>query len=94
MPQLIKGHARFTDEDFLYSDFNARIIEYTMNKEKDSSVGTILDIIHINHEYLRNNRQQSNVPHLLSATLEYFLILARKYDLSLEDLIKTSLTKE
>jgi hypothetical protein len=96
MPQLSQGHLKFTEEDFLYSDYNNKILDYT---NKETSVETIVDAININNEYLLNShllnsQLGTNIPNLLAVNFEHFLILARKYDLSLEDLIRISNARE
>ena len=47
MPNLVKGHIRYTEEDFLYSDLNQKIKDYiTTGEEKETPIESIVDILH------------------------------------------------
>lgn len=62
MPHLVQGHMRFTESDFLYSDFNEKILKYTTEDEKETPTGSIIDTLHDELEYL--NRVTVNYNHL------------------------------
>ena len=104
MPNLVKGHIRYTEEDFLYSDLNQKIGDYiTTGEEKETPIESIVDTLHEELDEL--SRVTANYKHLpqltddsddvkkeaglvLAETLEYFLTLARKCGFTLEELIK------
>jgi len=105
MPNLVKGHLRYTEEDFLYSDLNQKIVDYiTTGEEKETPIESIVDILHeeldelctitTNYKHLPQLTEADDVKQkaglVLAETLEYFLTLARKCGFTLEELIKIS----
>jgi NTP pyrophosphatase (non-canonical NTP hydrolase) len=104
MPNLVKGHIRYTEEDFLYSDLNQKIVDYiTTGEEKETPIESIVDILHeeleelstvtVNYKHLTHltddvDDVKQKAGLVLAETLEYFLTLARKCGFTLEELIK------
>lgn len=104
MPNLVNGHIRYTEEDFLYSDLNQKIKDYiTTGEEKETPIESLVDILHEELEHLDIvTAKYKHLPQLtddsddvkqkaglvLAETLEYFLTLARKCGFTLEELIK------
>lgn len=97
MPQLVKGHVRFTEDDFLYSDLHHKISEYTI-QEKEIPIEQNISILHEEIEYFTEKFVLSASSHtspyvkkhegiVLSGILDILLVLSRKYGYSLEDLI-------
>jgi hypothetical protein len=96
MPQLVRGHVRFTDDDFLYSDLHHKITEYTM-QEKQITIEQNISILHeeieyFTEKYVLSENTSSSVKNregiVLSGILDILLVLSRKYGYSLEDLIR------
>lgn len=52
MPNLVNGHLRYTEEDFLYSDLNQKIVEYITGEEKETPIESIVDILHEELDHL------------------------------------------
>lgn len=106
MPNLVNGHMRYTEEDFLYSDLNQKIVDYiTTGEEKETPIESIVDILHeelddlcsvtANYKHLPQLTDDSDdvkqkAGLVLAETLEYFLTLARKCGFTLEELIKNT----
>jgi hypothetical protein len=103
MPQLVQGHVRFTEEDFLYSDLHHKISDYT-TQEKEIPIDQNICILHEEIEYFSEKYIESYLltnkddfaaavkKHkggiVLSGILDILLVIARKYGFSLEDLIR------
>jgi len=96
MPNLVRGHVVFTDDDFLYSDLHDKITEYTM-QEKQITIEQNISILHeeieyFTEKYVLSENTSSSIKNregiVLSGILDILLVLSRKYGYSLEDLIR------
>lgn len=92
MPQLIQGHARFTDADFILEDYQAKVCE----KNKKESYDKLVDILYINHNKLILMKDEQvvelfdtsqNIKRLLAENLAVITTLAHREGLALADLI-------
>ena len=103
MPQLIKGHIKFTEEDFLYSDYNEHIKTEAQDIDLKTPMNMMCQVVQDHVDYLQI--VSANYVHLptlpdtidyvkeksgecLSDTLESLLVLANKYGFTLQDLLK------
>ena len=103
MPQLIKGHIKFTEEDFLYSDYNLHIKNEAEGIDVKTPMNMMCQVVQDHIDYLQI--VSTNYAHLpilpdtvdyvkeksgecLSDTLESLLVLANKYGFTLQDLLK------
>jgi hypothetical protein len=59
MPQLVQGHVRFTEEDFLYSDLHHKISDYT-TQEKEIPIDQNICILHEEIEYFTEKYIESS----------------------------------
>lgn len=92
MPQLVQGHVRFTDEDFLLEDYQAKVCE----KYKKESYDNLVDILYINNNKLVLMKDEQvvelfdtsqNIKRILAQNLAVITALAQREGLVLTDLI-------
>ena len=94
MPHLVSGHMRFTEEDFLLSDYKEKIKEETErgNKPKEELCTTLITQLRIFlHNIKANNASSLEQKAFLSEGLFKLTSLAHILGFTLEDLIKEKL---
>jgi len=93
MPQLIKGHLRYTDDDYAMQEFN----EKSNSNYTDDSIHELLELIELeltqletlNHiNTMNHSNAKKNIKLSLINTLSIFTALALKQGYSLTELIK------
>jgi hypothetical protein len=93
MPQLVQGHMRFTDDDFLYGDFH----EKTMKLYKNESPSKLTELLKIESQQLvlMKDREvnelfntEKNIKHALSHSLTLISAIAEREGYTLTDLMR------
>jgi len=94
MPHLVQGHVRFTEEDFLLTDYQ----ESALSKNKTKSYRNLAAQLKDNSEQLVLMKDpeivelfntQKNIKQLLSSSLSVIIALAEREGCSLSDLLKS-----
>ena len=91
MPNLVSGHMRFTEEDFLLSDYKEKIKEETAigNKSKEELCTSLITQLRIFLQIIKANDSSSTEQKaFLSEGLFKLTSLAHILGFTLEDLIK------
>ena len=94
MPNLVSGHIRFTEEDFLLSDYTQKIKEdeAAVKKSKDELCTTLITQLRIFlHTIKANDASATEQKAFLSEGLFKLTSLAHTLGFTLEDLIKEKL---
>ena len=94
MPNLVSGHMRFTEEDFLLSDYAEKINEEegAVKKSKEELCTTLITQLRIFlHNIKANNASSLEQKAFLSEGLFKLTSLAHILGFTLEDLIKEKL---
>jgi len=92
MPQLVKGHLRFTEQDYLMSDFNERVKErygQTTYKQllEDLEQERIFLSCMKDEQVLARFNTQANFKKTLATSLAIITALAQKEGYELMDLL-------
>jgi hypothetical protein len=91
MPHLVSGHMRFTEEDFLLSDYAEKIKEdkEAVKKTKEELCTTLITQLRIFLHFIKTNDASSTEQKIfLSEGLFKLTSLAHILGFTLEDLIK------
>jgi hypothetical protein len=93
MPQLVQGHMRFTDDDFLQTDYQ----ETLLNRYKNKSISNLMELLKCESDQLvlMKDREvnelfntEKNIKRALTNSLTLISAIAEREGYTLNDLMR------
>lgn len=94
MPHLVQGHVRFTEEDFLLTDYQESALLNNKTKSYRNLAAQLKDkseqlVLMKDPEIVELFNTQKNIKQLLSSSLSVIIALAEREGYSLSDLMNS-----